>query len=76
MGKQTKLWRITMKFATLLLPAVLLLGLGGCSVNVIVAPHASLGIDSNNSRVGAQTANQYNEPADIIPILAELYDGE
>lgn len=65
-----------MKFATLLMSALALAALQGCSVNVIVAPHASLGIDSNNSRVGAQTANQYNEQADIIPILAELYDGE
>lgn len=60
--------------AVMLLTAVALSALGGCSVNVIVAPHASLGIDSNNSRVGAQTANQYNEQADIIPILAELYE--
>ena len=59
---------------TLLVTAALLSALGGCSVNVIVAPGASLGIDSNNSRVGSQTANQYNEQADIIPILAELYE--
>lgn len=65
----------TIQIVTVMLfTAVALTALGGCSVNVIVAPHASLGIDSNNSRVGTQTANQYNEQADLIPILAELYE--
>jgi hypothetical protein len=63
-----------MKFATLLLPAVLLLGLGGCSVNVIVAPGASLGIDSNNARLHSQTANQYNEVVEIVPVVEDAFE--
>lgn len=59
---------------TLILTGALLSALGGCSVNVIVAPGASLGIDSNNARVHSQTAQQYNEQADLIPVLAEMYE--
>ena len=67
--------RNTIQVALILLfTGAVLSALGGCSVNIVVAPGASLGIGSNNSRVGSQTANQYNEQADIIPILAELYE--
>lgn len=57
-----------------LLLAMLAASVSACSVNVIVAPGATLATDSFNVREDIHTAQQYNEQADIIPILAELYE--
>lgn len=47
--------------------------LQGCSVNVIVAPGATLAVDSLNVREEQYSASQYNE-ADLIPVLVEEYE--
>lgn len=63
-----------MKLRTLMLSLLALAALQGCSVNVIVAPHASLGIDSNNARVRSQTANQFNEVVEIVPVTGDVLE--
>lgn len=52
----------------LILAFVVVVALTGCSVNVIVAPGASLGIDSNNSRTRAEVVTHYNELVELIPV--------
>lgn len=63
-------------FLALLCLLLALAALSGCSVNVVVAPHATFAVDSLNERTEAHTATQVNESADsgIIPILLELYE--
>lgn len=54
----------------LILAVAVVVALTGCSVNVnvIVAPGASLGIDSNNSRTRAEVVTHYNELVELIPV--------
>lgn len=47
---------------------MVVVALAGCSVNVIVAPGASLGIDSNNSRTRAEVVSHYNELVELVPV--------
>lgn len=58
----------------LILAVAVVVALTGCSVNVIVAPGASLGIDSNNSRTRAEVATHYNELVELIPVGAVVYE--
>lgn len=51
-----------------ILAFVVVVALTGCSVNVIVAPGASLGIDSNNSRTRAEVVSHYNELVELVPV--------
>ena len=53
---------------SLILAVAVVVALTGCSVNVIVAPGASLGIDSNNSRTRAEVVTHYNELVELIPV--------
>lgn len=65
-----------LNFLALLLLLLVLVAVSGCSVNVVVAPHATFAVDSLNERTEAHTATQVNESADadILPILLELYE--
>lgn len=58
----------------LILAFVAVVVLTGCSVNVIVAPGASLGIDSNNSRTHAEVVAHYNELMELVPVVEVAYE--
>lgn len=45
--------------------------LPGCTVNVVVAPNASLGIDSNNQRDERTSVHQYNDSPELMGFLLE-----
>lgn len=53
-----------------LLAAALLLSLQACSINVIVAPGASVGVNSNNLQDASHTATQYNDSPELVRLLA------
>lgn len=53
---------------------VVLSTLQGCTFNVTVNNGSTFADGSFNADTASQTANQYNEEADILPILAELYE--
>ena len=53
---------------------VVLSTLQGCTVNVVINNDSTFADGSFNADTTSQTANQYNEQADIIPLLAEMYE--
>lgn len=63
--------RNTIQIALILLfTGAALTALGGCSVNVIVAPGASVGLNSNNLHDASHTATQYNDSPELVRLLA------